>query len=246
MGDEFSKILRNYLTEERKKNPSVNGTIISKKMGIPPSTFNRLLNGNSDPALDTILKLSHYIPELKELLPEKIATLLKVTLERKDAEYVTQILEILLYDKDLFFCWLLLFSPEGMTLSKIKDCLGQKGVEAIKTLEKHKIVSKCDNEHYKLTEKHKDTILSFRLIKAHCAFLIEQYKPTSLNKNYIHYWVDFLNEDGRREVMKIHQEAHRKIIKVMKDTNYKGSTLVFSMSCSDIIAETNTNKEETP
>ena len=70
-------------------------------MGVPSSTFNRLLNGNSNPSLDTILKLSHFIPELKELLPEKIAILLKITLERKNTEYITQSLETLLYDKDL-------------------------------------------------------------------------------------------------------------------------------------------------
>ena len=245
MSDEFSKILRDYLTEERGKNPSVNETTISKKMGVPSSTFNRLLNGNSSPSLNTVLKLSHFIPELKEILPDKIATLLKVTLERKNTDYITQSLETLLYDKDLFLCWLLAFSSEGITLSKIKDCLGQKGADAIKILEKYKIVSKCDNIHYKLTETNKDTILSFNLIKAHCAFLIEQYKPTGDFKNYIHYWADFLNEEGRRKIMKVHQEAHRKIMKVMKDTNYKGDTLVFSTSCSDVLAETNTNNEET-
>ena len=245
MNEEFSKILRNYLTEEREKNPSANGTTVSKKMGIPIATFNRLLNGNSDPSLNTILKLSHFIPEFKELLPEKIATLLKVTLERKNTEYINQNLETLLYDRDLFLCWLLAFALKGVTLSKIKDCLGQKGVDAIKTLEKYQVVSKCDNERYKLTEASKDTIISFRLIKAHCVFLVEQYKPDGLNKNYIHYWADFLNEEGRREIMKIHQEAHRKIMKIMRDTNYKGNSLVFSTSCSDVLTETNTNKEET-
>ena len=242
MNDKFSEILRNYLIKEQKKNPSINGTIVSKRMGVPPATFNRLLNGNSSPSLNTILKLSQFIPELKEQLPETAAKLLKVTLERKDAEYINQISEILLYDKDIFLCWLLAFSPEGVTLPKVRECLGQKGINAIKTLEENKIVSKCDNGHYKLTEAKKDTILSFRLIKAHCTFLIEQYKPDSLNKNYIHYWADFLNDEGRRKIMKIHQETHRKIVKVMEDENYKGNTLVFSISCSDTLTETNITK----
>lgn len=244
MNDKFSKILRNYLAEKREKTPSLNGTIISKRMGIPPATFNRLLNGNSEPSLNTMLKLSHFIPEIKELLSDKLTKLLKVTLEGKNTEYITQSLETLLYNKHIFFCWLLAFSPKGIPLSEIKSCLGRRGVDAIKTLEKHQIVSKHDNGHYKVTEENKDTITSFDLIKAHCAFLIDHYEPYGDLKNYIHYWANFLNEEGKRKVMQVHQEAHRKIMKIMKDTNYKGDTLIFSISCSDAFIKNNT--EETP
>ena len=46
MNEKVAEILKDYLLQERKKNPSTNGTAISKKMDIPPTTFNRLLNGH--------------------------------------------------------------------------------------------------------------------------------------------------------------------------------------------------------
>ena len=79
MSEKFSEILREYLVEERQKNPAINEIAISKKMGIPPTTFNRLLNGYSKKAsVNTIIKLSQFIPELKKTLPEEIVKLFEV------------------------------------------------------------------------------------------------------------------------------------------------------------------------
>ena len=64
MSEKVSEILREYLIEERQKNPAINETAISKKMDIPPTTFNRLLNVYSKKAsVNTIIKLSQFIPE---------------------------------------------------------------------------------------------------------------------------------------------------------------------------------------
>ena len=40
MNKEFSEILRDFVLEKKQKNPSVNETSLSKKMDIPPTTFN--------------------------------------------------------------------------------------------------------------------------------------------------------------------------------------------------------------
>ncbi|MCZ0932158.1 MAG: hypothetical protein OXJ52_03285 [Oligoflexia bacterium] len=46
--------------KEKQKNPYINEASISKKMDIPPTTFNRLVNGRSKPAVQTLLKLSRF------------------------------------------------------------------------------------------------------------------------------------------------------------------------------------------
>ena len=56
MSNNLSDILRGYVSKEKQKNPYLNETGISKKMDIPPTTFNRLVNGHSKPAVKTLLK----------------------------------------------------------------------------------------------------------------------------------------------------------------------------------------------
>ena len=55
-------------------------------MDIPPTTFNKLLNGYSKPSVNTTLKLSQFIPELKKSLPEEVLQMLKLTMNKEDFE----------------------------------------------------------------------------------------------------------------------------------------------------------------
>ena len=223
----FPEILRDYVLEEKQKNPSINETSISKKMDIPPTTFNRLVNGHSKPTVRTLLKLSQFIPELKSLLPEEVMKIFKVTMERENSEYVGGIFEALLSDENIFLCWMLAFSDEGITVEEIRNYLGQAGVKAIKTLEKNNILEKNDSGYYKVKEKNKYAIFSFRLIKAHFLFLAKQYKSDNIKSNYICYKMSFLNEKAKKELIQTHQGFHNKIQRLMDDEKIKEMSLFF-------------------
>ena len=241
MSESFSEILRDYTLKEKKKNPSVNETAISKKMDIPPTTFNRLVNGHSQPAVKTLLKLSRFIPELQQFLPEGVVKVFKVAIEKESSEYVGQTLETLLSDKNVFLCWMLVFANKGVTADEMKSHFGHQGIKALQTLERNDIISKDENNHYKVIEKNKYVTFSFRLIKAHLMFLAEQFKSDNLNNNYIHYWVESLNKEGRKELMRAHQEFHRKTQKIMEDEKSRGDIPVFSIACSDMLNEPELN-----
>lgn len=234
MGEKVSEILREFLIEERQKNPAINETAISKKMDIPPTTFNRLLNGYSKKAsINTIIKLSQFIPQLKRNLPKEIIKVFEVTMEKNTAQYMEQMMETLLSDKYLFICWALAFSKKGITEDEIREDFGRHGLSALKTLEKKNILSRNEKGCYKIKELDKKITLSFQLIKAHLIFLVEEYKPGNLQTNYIHYRIDYLNEKGREQLMSAHKEFHRKIQRIMSDEENKGNTPYFSTGCSD-------------
>lgn len=237
MNKDFPEILRDYILEQRQKNPSVNETSISKKMNIPPTTFNRLVNGHSQPSSKTLLKLLQFIPELKNSLPKEISQILQVTLERENRDYVEGSLETLLSDRHLFLCWALSFSERGITEAEVIKSMGQRGRTALKTLVQKKIVSKNGNSTYKIIEKNKDTVLSFHLIKAHLMFLAEQYNPDKLSDNYIHYWVESVNKEAKRKLLKAHKDFHRTVRKIMDAEDSKGNELFFSIACSDTLLE---------
>ena len=74
-------------------------------------------------------------------------------------------------------------------------------------------------------------------------FLAEQYKPDNLNSNYIHYWVESINEEAKRKLLKTHKEFHKAVQKIMSDENSKGNELVFSLACSDSLLEKEPEQE---
>ena len=237
MEKDFPEILRDYVSEQRQKNPTTNETPIFKKMDIPPTIFNRLVNGHSQPAVKTLLKLSRFIPELQQFLPEGVVKVFKVAIEKESSEYVGQTLETLLSDKNVFLCWMLAFANKGVIADEMKSYFGHQGIKALQTLERNDIISKDENNRYKVIEKNKYVTFSFRLIKAHLMFLAEQFKSDNLNNNYIHYWVESLNKKGRKELMRAHQEFHRKVGKIMDDKDNQGDKPAFSIACSDLFSE---------
>ena len=127
------------------------------------------------------------------------------------------------------------FSETGTTKEEIKEYLGQQGLKALKVLSQKNILSKNEGGFYKVAERNKDSILPFDLVKSHVMFLAEQYKPNNVTDNYIHYWVESLNQTAKMELMKAHEEFHNKVRKIMDDKNNKGNELVFSVSCSDTL-----------
>ena len=233
MNNGISNILREYLLRQREKNPSLNEAMLSKKMNIPPTTFNRLLNGYSQPNIVTVLKLMQFIPELKKILPREVAEILNVTLKRTSLEYVAVELENLLYDKNNFLCWTLASSSKGVTKEAIKAFLGTPGLKSLSLLEKKQIIRKSDS-CYKATQ---NTILSFQLIKNIVRILTEQYMTDNINNNYIYYLVNTVNQEGIKKIMKAHQKVHQEIQEIMNSEECKGDIPVFSVACSDVLAE---------
>ena len=231
----LSDILRNYVLEQRQKNPTVNETSISKKINVPPTTFNRLLNGYSKPSLKTFSKLLKFIPELESVLPSDIFQIVNITLERKNRECMIDNLNSLLSNKDIFLCWVLSFSEKGTTEEEVKKNFGEQGLKALNVLLEKKIIVKTEDQHYKVIKKTQDMVLSFHLIQAHLMFLVEQYNPSKLKDNYIHYSVESLNEESHKELLEAHREFYKKVRKIMDSKENRGSRLAFSIACSDLL-----------
>ncbi len=234
MNENFQEILRNYVSDRKKKNPSTSENSLSREFGVSSTTFNRLLNGYSEPSLETILKISRFVPEVEKFIPRDLRPM-QVATQRRNFNPLEESVETLLYDKYSYLCWVLSFSEKGITEKEVQTHFGELALDGLKSLEENKIIKKNEKGYYKVIDRSKDTILSFKLIKNHLMFLVEQYKPSDSNKNYVHCWTEFLNEKGMKKVMYLHQEMHRKIQEVLDDDECKGDIPVFSIGCSDRI-----------
>ena len=231
---------------------------MSKKIGIPPTTFNRLLNGYSHPNITTLSKLIQNIPALKKCLPEEIRKAFQVNFEEAEGDYlptgnrVEQDLSIVqknkyIYEKDLvtllsdkymFLCYVLALSQKRITFKDIQYHFGQKGLKALDFLTQKNILLHNKEENFWIVNKKcPEFALPFHLVQKHLIFLAKQYDPEDVHHNYIHEVIEGLNEEGVDTLLKAHREFHKKVMKIMTNKNYKGDKPFFSMACSDFLVK---------
>ena len=94
--EKISDILKDYVIERKKVNPSISESQIAKNLGISITSFHRMLNYNAYPSVRNLLKLCQSVPKLKSLVTEEV---LEVTRESKTGKYMGKELENLLSKK---------------------------------------------------------------------------------------------------------------------------------------------------
>ena len=227
----LSNILRDYISQRRKINPKLSESQIARSIGVSGATFYRILNYNSYPSVQNLLKLCKSIPKIQTLITEEM---LEVTRESKTGKYVGGELENLLFQKNLFITYALVLSSHAITEDELFHCLGQEGEEALRILIKKKYIKKSSGGQYRATQVDKGIILSFELLKQHLKFLAENYKPSNVANNYIYYKIESLNEKALRELYDIQRETHKKVQELMEKPENKGDIPVFSAGFCDI------------
>ena len=238
----LSDLLQSYVTKQEEKNSKLSESQISEQLDIPASTFNRLINRQSQPSLETLIKLSKFIPEVKEFLPSEM---FEVVLEKTSGERLGKKLEVLLSDPDMFLIYALAFSDKGITEDFIIKNLGSTKIKKLQILEKEGFIERKGNGLgiYKVTTQ-KQITSSFQLIKKHIDILNKFYRPDQPEKNYAFYAVDRLNERGVSELMRANKEFHGKVADIMNKKENKGDISVFSTGLSDILFDDQISKEE--
>ena len=245
------------MSDQKKKNPALSEVALSKKIGIPPTTFNRLVNGYSQPNMTTLSKLIKNIPALRNCLPKTFKIILESAREEllpqgadfKNGEWAQQhkrieeterMRETLLSDKYLFLCYVLVHSKKKVKEEEIHYHFGQNGLKATAVLVQKQWLSKIGasaDSYYIVNQDHSQYVLSFELLKKHLIVLIKQYDPEDVDKSYIHCGVECLNLEGQGELIRAHREFHKKVMNIMGNKDYKGDKPVFSIACSDLLVK---------
>ena len=228
----FSDILKDYVSERKKINPSISESQIAHNLGVSNTTFYRMLNYNTYPSVRNLLKLCKSVPKLKSLVT---AEMLEVTRKSRTGKYIGSELEDLLSKKHLFIAYALALSAHSVTDEEILYCLGHEGIKALKILVKRNFIIKATDNKYKATETDKGIILSFEVLKKHIKILAKEYKPDNIANNYLYYKMETLNKEGLKELYEIHKETHKKVQKLMEKEKYKGDIPIFSVGFFDML-----------
>lgn len=188
--EKISNILRDYISQRRKANPKLSESQIAKSIGVSAATVYRILNYNSYPNTNNLLKLCKAIPKIQGLITEEM---LEVTRESKTGKYIGQKLEKLLFQKSLFITYALALSARGVTDEELLHLLGQESGEAIRILTAEGYIKKTKGGQYKATQTDKGIIVSFPLLKKHLKILAASYNPNNVENNYIYYKTESIN-----------------------------------------------------
>ena len=171
---QFSEILREYIAEKQKINPTLSESQIAHRIGIPSSTFNRMMNCQTYPNIKNLGKLCESIPKMRNFVKNNVAN---INSESKTSEYVGDELENLLADEHIFITYALAISFRGITENEIIYCIGHHGQKALQTLINKGFVKKTNDGRYRAIDIKKGIVLSFDVLKKHISILAEKYKP---------------------------------------------------------------------
>ena len=235
--EKFATILKDYVSERKKFNPTMSESRIAHNLGISQATFHRMLNYNTYPSVRNLLKLCKSIPKLKILVSDDMLT------EVGGKQYIGKELESLLFRRSLFITYALALSAHGVTEAEILYCIGHKGKKALKTLLERDFVKKTEDEIYRATEQEKNIDLSFSVLKRHIKILVGKLKPSDTDNNYICYKTETLNKTGIQKLNEVLKEAHTKIKNIMEKKEHKGDIPVFAALFSDIFFLSDSTKK---
>ena len=236
--EKFSTILKDYVSERKKFNPTISESRIAHNLGISQPTFHRMLNYNTYPSVRNLLKLCKSIPRVKFLVSDDILT------EAGEKQYEEKGLESLLFRRSFFITYTLALSAHGVTEAEILYCMGHKGKKALKTLLERGFVKKVEDKIYRATEQEKNINLSFSVLKRHIKILVGKLKPSDTANNYICYKTETLNKAGIQKLNEALKEAHAKIKNIMEKKEHKGDIPAFAALFSDILFLSDSNKKQ--
>jgi hypothetical protein len=218
---------------------------IAKKIDISTSTFNRIVNDKKVPNLKNLIKivigsgnediLMEAVTALDNDLGQAFEKALSVSLSVDNKMLVSENLEGLLNDRDLFITYLMAGMSNGVTLEKLSEILG--GITAKKTTKKliNKKAITLSNGSFLRADKN--IIRSLDSMKRHFNTYSDFYHPehVGLERNYGHSLFNGLNKKGLKRVQDIQKRMHQELQDVFYDDDYKGSYPAFSVAFCDTL-----------
>lgn len=239
----LSGTLRACLREYKKRYPNLSEGQIARKIGIPQSTLNRVMNDPAIPKLDTIIKIimgtgsEEFLEQILNSYDRGLGHKLKMVFEdnRNDSKKVWTDFELeeLLSDPDVFVAHSLASKDKGIEKSLVVGVLGVNGLKAMDKLIDAGVVFK-DGKKFK-TRDDKQIVRSPEAVKRHLSTYARHLKTEhiGMERNYLHSHSEFLNREALKNLHLMHKDFSRSIADFFDDENNHGDHPAFSVGFTD-------------
>ncbi len=249
---ELQKVIRGYLDKHTRI--SLNG--LSKRCTVSEPTLRRIMNGQvkTTPTLTTVVDILSTINKegnirtLADMYPGPLAEVLSEgfsIFEAEELDYVyNQKLNEVLKDETSYLIYKLAANRCGLAQSKIRELFGLVGEEKIYNLKKEDLLEEKIERgqvHYHakivgFSLDHKLFVKNFKSV----ANFIKTGTQTGPKTNLYYNFSESVNEQGRREILRLQKEALRKIAKILDDERFAGDIPLFVLSAVDDMDSTGT------
>lgn len=249
---ELQAVIRGYL--EKHTRISLNG--LSKRCTVSEPTLRRIMHGQvkTTPTLTTIVDIlttinkESNIRKLAGMYPGPLADILSEgfsIFEAEELDYVyNQKLNDVLKDETSYLIYKLAANRSGLAQSKIRELFGLVGEEKIYSLKKEDLIEEKIERgqvHYHakivgFSLDHKLFVKNFKSV----ANFIKTGAQTGPKTNLYYNFSESVNEQGRREILRLQKESLRKVAKILDDERYAGDIPLFVLSAVDDMDSTGT------
>ena len=172
-------------------------------------------------------------------LGKRLKDALKISSEEKNKISIQETIKQLINDPDYFVAYLLCAANMGSSRKTIQEVIGSKSTEVIQKFIDLDIIIEFNE---KLHLKNKGIIVrDFNDYKHHLKTYSNFYNPSHVGRerNYCHSLTEGLNQEGIKELQKIHRNFHQKTKEIMRDHKFHGTIPIFSVAFCDSFTKIN-------
>jgi DNA-binding phage protein len=211
---------------------------LSRKIGIHKKTLQRISSKENSPSYPTVMKLYRFFYNVEtdlEIL-SRAPQVIKDFLNKSFPEKATQISEFseksfkVLNNNKAALEIYLMAAIKGLHKSELKSCFGEYGLTIIRQLIDEKLIAESTPDLY--TQGAKNFSLPPEMLIHSGEVLTDRFSKPSLcyllNKNFVGFYGESLNEAAYMEWIKIDQQAMKQKIEIAQRIDSKGSIPAFS------------------
>lgn len=251
--DDVSEFLQSCVSTIKKAYPRFSNLQLSKRLGIPSSTFDRISKREVQrPSFNYALKIVQEVcgeervqDFIKKFYPDMYKDFESVYPGNKDVPFIAPEAEIYFQDSSTYEIMILATSEAGLTREKTLVEFGKKGLATLERLIQSGVLKEVDNKialEGKINAKQ-DTV--HKLLQN----LIQNNYDIEAFGNHRN-WLSLQYESVRSDlvlpkVREICIEANQKIRQVMNDPDLKGDDIVWAGIVMDGLAKHNLQNGQT-
>ena len=243
--------LRDVANGYLKKHKGLSVNALAKRMDVSEPTLRRIVKGQlkTKPSLETLMKVLSYVGKTSALAhhihahPGPIARELKTcfpTAAHSDFEMINNAkLEEALRDTTSFVLYNLACSDNGLHQEQIVALFGEVGLSSAEQLRKDGLLSEIEGIYHASFKKWcSSPELSAKHIKSLANFIKpDRVKPESPLTPVFANLTGHIQAQAYKKILKIHQQAFRKTVQILRDPKNSGDLPVFFLGAFDTLSK---------
>lgn len=234
----------------KKQSPHLSSSQLAKKLGMTPSTFSRLENGDTErPTFNNALKIvkeictdENIIDFVERFYPDMSKNYSRVYRGNQEAKFLPTEVETFFENSNSYEIMLMATSAHGLTRQTVSDEFGKRGLITLENLIS-KGVLKEEQGRFSIQKKINATQETVQKLLQNLLSLSYDVEAFGEKDNWLTLQYESLNADlVLPELVNIYTETNQKIRELFSDPKNKGTEVVWAALVGDTLLKSGRNQ----